>query len=346
MKIQRQTLGALVAQELEKRISAATYINRLPAESALAATLGVSRKAVRNGIAILRREGRIETRNGSGSWIVATDRQSSPPSLSRIIMLSGIHWNHSVLFSALRSELLSRDWDARWCTDKRLFHENAARCARQWIEQNGDATWVLSSISDSALACFAEIRERAILLGTTTSRLELSSCDWDFPAISFHAAGLLKSKRYTDVLLIYPARAMGGDQVMLECLKQDLPRQKLRHTIMTNSNSSLFRNRVVNWAQNHKGSGVIFCFRPHTAVAIYLALLKAGLEVPNSVGLICRHTDPFLKEIGDSISRYDANPDILALNTVQQIERMTRTPSRKARNLKLIPEFIPGDTLR
>lgn len=346
MKIQRQTLGALVAKELGKRISSAAYVNKLPAEGALAEALGVSRKAVRNGIAILRREGRIETRNGSGSWIVNGKGPTVKPAISRVIILSGIQWNHSVLFSALRAELLSRDWDARWSTDKRLAHSKATRYARQWIEQNGDATWVLSSVSDSALACFSEIRERSILLGTTTSGLDISSCDWDFPAISFHATGLLKSKGYTDALLIYPARAMGGDQVMLSCLQHDLPRQNIRHSILTNVNSPLFRDRVVNWARSSKGCGVIFCFRPHTAIAIYLALLKVGLKVPDSVGLICRHTDPFLLEIGDSISRYDANPDILAQHTAQQIERMASTPSRKTRRLALIPEFIPGDTLR
>ncbi len=345
MKIQKESLGALVAKELEKRISSATYVDKLPSENALVEALGVSRKVIRGGLSILRREGRIETRNGSGSWIVDDKKQSRRPSVSRIIMLSGIRWNHSVLFSALRTELLSRDWDARWCNDKRLFHSQAERYARQWIRQNGDATWVLSSISDSALACFSEIRERAILLGTTTANLELSSCDWDFPAISFHAAGQLKSKGYKSVLLIYPGRAMGGDKVMLKSLEQDLPRHNLRYATLTNVNSPLFRARVVNWARENAGSGALFTFRPHTAVALYLALLKAGLKVPNTVGLICRHTEPFLNEIGDSISRYNSDPEILAQHTARIIERMAQAPSRKAHRHALIPEFISGDTL-
>jgi DNA-binding GntR family transcriptional regulator len=69
---------ALVADKLRAAIVAGRFPpgSRLPSERALADELGVSRATVVSAFHLLRGEGLIETRRGTGSWVAP--RRPSP----------------------------------------------------------------------------------------------------------------------------------------------------------------------------------------------------------------------------------------------------------------------------
>ncbi len=72
------SLGNYVYEELLKKICASDFSagSRLPSESALAKSFGVSRPVVREALAQLREEGVIESRRGAGSFLVRTPQAS------------------------------------------------------------------------------------------------------------------------------------------------------------------------------------------------------------------------------------------------------------------------------
>jgi DNA-binding FadR family transcriptional regulator len=69
----RPPLGQLAAGELRERLAAGTWAvgERLPSEIELARQLGVGRSTVREAIRVLVHSGLLETRHGTGTFVVA-----------------------------------------------------------------------------------------------------------------------------------------------------------------------------------------------------------------------------------------------------------------------------------
>lgn len=74
----RPPLGELAARALRERLAAGTWGvgERLPAEHELARLLGVGRSTVREAVRVLVHAGLLETRQGSGTFVVARAAQS------------------------------------------------------------------------------------------------------------------------------------------------------------------------------------------------------------------------------------------------------------------------------
>nr|WP_249290806.1 FadR/GntR family transcriptional regulator [Leucobacter manosquensis] len=73
--IQRRSLVDTVVDELKREISEGRWVlgTRIPSEAELTVVLGVSRPSVREGVRALVQLGLLETRQGDGTYVIATD---------------------------------------------------------------------------------------------------------------------------------------------------------------------------------------------------------------------------------------------------------------------------------
>ena len=73
--IQRRSLVDTVVDELKREISEERWVlgTRIPSETELTVALGVSRPSVREGVRALVQLGLLETRQGDGTYVIATD---------------------------------------------------------------------------------------------------------------------------------------------------------------------------------------------------------------------------------------------------------------------------------
>ena len=73
--IQRRSLVDTVVEELKREIAQGSWSvgDRLPSEAELTVELGVSRTSVREGVRSLVQLGLLETRQGDGTYLIATD---------------------------------------------------------------------------------------------------------------------------------------------------------------------------------------------------------------------------------------------------------------------------------
>jgi DNA-binding FadR family transcriptional regulator len=71
----RGSLGELAAQQLREQLADGAWPlgSRLPAETVLAGQLGVGRSTVREAVRVLVAAGQLETRQGSGTYVLATE---------------------------------------------------------------------------------------------------------------------------------------------------------------------------------------------------------------------------------------------------------------------------------
>ncbi|KTR87108.1 FadR/GntR family transcriptional regulator [Leucobacter chromiiresistens] len=74
-QIQRRSLVDTVVDELKREISEGRWVlgTRIPSEAELTVVLGVSRPSVREGVRALVQLGLLETRQGDGTYVIATD---------------------------------------------------------------------------------------------------------------------------------------------------------------------------------------------------------------------------------------------------------------------------------
>ncbi|QYM74819.1 FadR/GntR family transcriptional regulator [Leucobacter luti] len=73
--INRRSLVDTVVDELKREISAGRWVpgDRIPSEAELTTTLGVSRPSVREAVRSLVQLGLLETKQGDGTYVIATD---------------------------------------------------------------------------------------------------------------------------------------------------------------------------------------------------------------------------------------------------------------------------------
>ncbi|QIK63262.1 FadR family transcriptional regulator [Leucobacter viscericola] len=74
-QVERRSLVDVVVDELKREIAEGTWSvgDRLPSEAELTSILGVSRASVREGVRSLVQLGLLETRQGDGTYLIATD---------------------------------------------------------------------------------------------------------------------------------------------------------------------------------------------------------------------------------------------------------------------------------
>lgn len=103
-RVERQSLSEKVAAETEKAITAGVYPvgSRLPSEQTLTTQFGVSRNVVREGLRLLQERGLLETRNGSGAYVLPPATQTASNALSRYMRLTETPDQVKALYEARR----------------------------------------------------------------------------------------------------------------------------------------------------------------------------------------------------------------------------------------------------
>jgi DNA-binding FadR family transcriptional regulator len=126
----RGSLGELAAQQLREQLSAGAWPvgTRLPAETDLATQLGVGRSTVREAVRVLVAAGQLETRQGSGTYVLAL--QPPPewePRVRRADVLDVYEVREALESQAARLAAQRRTPDDLAAIDAALVAREAAR---------------------------------------------------------------------------------------------------------------------------------------------------------------------------------------------------------------------------
>lgn len=128
----RESLGELAAAELRAQLAAGAWPvgTRLPAETVLAEQLGVGRSTVREAVRVLVAAGQLETRQGSGTYVLAV--QPPPewePRVRRADILDVYEVREALEVQAARLAAERRTPEDLDAIDRLLDEREAARAA-------------------------------------------------------------------------------------------------------------------------------------------------------------------------------------------------------------------------
>ena len=74
-------------------------------------------------------------------------------------------------------------------------------------------------------------------------------------------------------------------------------------------------------------------------------LMRRGLRVPGDAAVIARDSDHFLEYFSPRLARYQADPEGYARRLVRLVIKLARGAGPGPRGLRIMPDFMPGESL-
>jgi len=74
-------------------------------------------------------------------------------------------------------------------------------------------------------------------------------------------------------------------------------------------------------------------------------LSRRSVKVPQDMALISRDDDPVLQHVVPTVARYATDPALFARKLCRIVLEVSRSGVIRPRDHRLIPRFLPGETL-
>ncbi|OAM87778.1 substrate-binding domain-containing protein [Termitidicoccus mucosus] len=351
------SISTQVANTLREELEAGIWKGKLPGERRLATRLNVSRKTVRRALAMLRADGMIQTKRNRASLLVrktgvAAKKQSGP--ITRVALLLPepvetarpftILWiNH--LMSSLHNAGMELEIFSGW----KYFGQNAPRSLSQLVRSHPGRCWIIARSNHSIQHWFASRSEPAVVAGSTFDDIELPSVDIDQSALCRHAALAFIRQGHRRLVFFHEEKAVHGADAASEqaFLNAVLEHKGYPEPLIIRPPRGMAA--VVREFQRIQGMPVrptgFLCSNPLLYLTLFGFLAHHGLRVPRDVSLISREVSPLLSQVHPAPTRYSIVPSKFALALYHAIKRMLEQGAPRRFDMRIIPDFIKGNTL-
>ena len=347
----RTSLAHRAAESLHKEIRAGTVTGTLPSERSLCQSLQVSRSTLRVALQILREEGVLKTRHGSGTRVCIPDplplRPESSVSIGILISVKVDYWRHfiSLVVDDLRSRLSKRRQSLEVYAHS--YVASAAPGARlaKLTEEKSHAAWVLIGCSHQTQEWFTNHDVPALVSGTSLPDLHLPCVTLDNQALGRHAAATLLRLGHRRIGLVLrpgnPGLRAGLNEVFARRSPSPL---SVRQVEVDDEPGSIPSGIDRLFADQFKPTA-LFVAESDLYLSVMCLLAQRQIRVPQDCGLLCRDEEPFFNALYPSPCRYRKNPHHYAKKIDDMIRGITNGELLQQRVTRIMPTFVPGDSL-
>lgn len=350
--IHRTRLGQQVATALRAELEAGTWQEHLPGERILSKHLGVSRPVLREGLALLRREGLIAVTARLGYRITLPKGKAAAVRPTEIHVLSPVPVMSLRLFTNLWLDDLRRHLHESGHRlvlhhGPRYFTRQPAHALRQLVRHHPAACWVLVHSSRETQQWFSEQAVPALLAGSVHLGLALPSVRLDVGAVSRHAANRLIRLGHRRIAFLNLATDRAGDRESeQEFLEAARAAGVEAHVVHHDSRPESVDRAVKRLIARHSPVTGLLVGHAHTYLTVLSSLARLGRHAPEDISLISREDDPFLSALLPAPARYVADPRRYAQQIHRTLLMICAGQTRPAPVRPLLPELIPGGSVR
>lgn len=342
--MKKKSVGEQVADELIRRITVGYYTHALPGEVPLAAELGVSRTALRDGLARLQQLGVIRKSKGYPSYIQA-EHLAPPESTGRevVILANDVQptpYSNSVLV-LLQKELMSNGIHTECIIGTRFSKKRIDAI----IRARPGRVYALFGSTPRLQREFADRNVPVLVIGTSHAGDALPCVDADYRPIGAHAIGLLRAQGYQRVLVVSSGRSLPGDVTTLESLQREAATAAMPIEILHIRQTTAFAARLASAIRSSRLRTAVFVSKMPQTIHCLMALLAQGLRIPDDVGVLSRDYHPLYNSISPVVCCYDCKTETTVRRTVNTLAKMTRNQPIRHAQLLVIPKYRPGTTL-
>ena len=89
----------------------------------------------------------------------------------------------------------------------------------------------------------------------------------------------------------------------------------------------------------------ILVARARHVLTVMMHLLRRGRRIPQDVAVISRDDDPFFQYTTPAVARYAIDQTHFARRLAMAARQLAETGTLPARAIRLMPQFVPGETV-
>jgi len=353
---ERQSLVAKVAEILRKEVRAGHWSERMPSERYLSDHLQISRSTLRAALDVLRREKLIDVHH-KRHWVGnVAPAQPSARTDSRVIgwltseSIPDLPSYKMVQIDDLRRHLHSAGYALDLHGDPRLQHGHSTKALENLVRVTRAACWILNTTSAEVQRWFANYGKPVIVAGSRHEGVNLPALDFDYRAVSQHAAGLFRSMGHQRVGLVFPRAGFVGDLLAEEGFRDGFrvadgspPLEAVTGGHDGSVKGICFALDMM-FRSPHPPTGLFVSHANH-ALTVISHLSHRHLRVPEEVSLVSRHHDTFLDSLSPSIACYEYSLSQYAVQTARMVVQLANAGSLPSRQFLIMGKYRKGGSL-
>lgn len=348
---QRYSLATQAAESIRREISAGRWEDALPGERSLCNLLQISRPTMKAALEILRHEGLIEIQDRKRPRILKRVSRRLSPRRRTVVLLTGRrlhqHAVNALTFIGKLQQTLSNGDFQLVVLDHPQFAQNIPRKNLGKITQDHEAVcYLLMSVSQAVQNFFFETRLPAVVIGSLFPGVQLPSCDWNYPAMGFHAAGVFLRHGHRQLCFVRPSQIKKGDRESESGFRGVVQKQKnVALTVISNNGESpiLYREvqRIFRAAQR---PSAIFVMDPYDCLTVLFALENLKLQVPQEVSVISIDWANIFRPLPFKVTSYTDSSRFIR-KSAQLVLNLACNQVLPAKENLVMPDFNAGETV-
>ncbi len=350
----RVSLVAETARALRLAIAGGAWLDSLPGERELCARFQVSRPTLRTALDELERDGEIARSPRKRCRLLRAPRpRRRRQGDSRVITaiasrpLLAMPPSAVVMVDELRTDLTRAGFQLEVLVKPSCFSQKPERALRELTSRTNAAAWITLGSREPMQRWFHRSGLPCLVAGSCAPGIPLPSVDLDYRAACRHAGGLLRQKGHRRVLLCLPEGSTGGEAESEAGLREALPdRGRETLSVLLHDGSPGHLRVLLDEAfRKAPAPSAILVARAVHVLTVLTHLQGKGLRFPRDLALVSRDDEPYLTHLTPAVARYSVDPGALPRHLSQAARRLAETGTLPPHAVRLIPRFIPGETL-
>ncbi len=348
--LKRQSLVAQSVAILREYVMARCAGEPLPSERVMCAQLGISRMTLRAALGRLEEERLIKGGKGRRHRIAGPQAGGRGPDSSRdVIVLSPVPLqavDPRVLFwiDELREAVAKEGYRLEFQQRATFYGKNPARVLEEVVSQVRPAAWLLYLSTHAMQTWFSARGLPAIIPGSCYPAVQLPSVDVDYRATCRHAVGRFLAHGHRCLALINPRSEAAGD-IESEAGFQEAGAAVETLVAQHDGTVAGVCAQLGRLLQRKVPPTAFLVSRPAHALTTLGYLVQRGIKFPREAVLIARDHDSFLEYAVPSLARYQVDPVLFAHKLSRLVLEIASGGDARARDYRILPNLIPGQTL-
>jgi DNA-binding LacI/PurR family transcriptional regulator len=258
---------------------------------------------------------------------------------------------HNTLFTMdeLRRHLHDAGFALEIHADVRLRSPYAPRLLEQSVRQTQAACWIVSYSPAPVQRWFAERGAPAVVMGSRHEGVELPAIDFDHEAICHHAGGQFARLGHERVAFLRPevggAGALASDRGFLDGFRAARPTAPSPQILRYGAGVPSMQTALDELFRPTTAPTGLFVHRALDALTVVSYLGHRGLRIPKDVSLVLGQHDPIVDCLIPSIASYRGDIRKYAARLSRMVLQLARTGESPTRQVFLLAEFKPGESL-
>lgn len=326
----------------------------MPGEIELCELFKISRVTLRAALEELKREGWFSGAQGKRRLITRQRiKKGAKPPAACVVLLTPVSLHHMpasrvVRLLALKEHLSAVGYDLDIQCNQACYSRRPQKVLQALADRLRPTGWIIYLSTAPMQRWFYEQHSNCVISGSCHPHIDLPSIDIDYAAACRHAVGKFVAGGRKRIALIMPFSDQAGNLESERGFTEagDLFRSQGVETMIVHHAGTVeaLCRAVDGLVGGPKPVTGMLVAKPAHAVTTICHLLRLGIRIPASIGVISRDDDASLEPVVPRISRYHIDPALFARKVARIVVSMVQHGAVQRKAHRLLPELIAGET--